>query len=80
MQRLPSLAREIKVGTLVAIRIEGQDPSDRLTRPLAIIHRRHATLDPAASKFLELLTDQDVTIDALTPAEPSRRMPASTAP
>ncbi len=55
----PSLAREVKAGTLVAVPIEGDGPEDRLTRPLAIIHRRHGSLDPAASKFLELLTSPE---------------------
>ena len=54
----PSMAREVKAGTLVAISIEGDGPDDRLTRPLAIIHRRHGSLDPAAAKFLELLTSK----------------------
>jgi DNA-binding transcriptional LysR family regulator len=73
----PSLAREIKAGTLVAVRIEGQDPNDRLTRPLAIIHRRHPNLDVAAAKFLQLLLRNDVTIEVSSPVEPGRRVPAS---
>ena len=36
----PSLVREVKAGTLVAIAIECDDPGERLTRPLAIVHRR----------------------------------------
>ncbi len=59
----PSLAREIKAGTLVAVRIDGQDPGDRLIRPLAIIHRRHGNLDRAASKFLDLLIHVTVMVD-----------------
>ena len=55
----PSLAREVKAGTLVAVPIEGDGPDDRLTRPLAIIHRRHGSLDPAAAKFLELLMSHE---------------------
>src|SRR5438270_6879 len=31
----PTLAREVKAGTLAAVHIDGQDPSHRLTRPLA---------------------------------------------
>jgi len=76
----PSLAREIKAGTLVAVRIEGQDPHDLLTRPLAIIHRRHANLDVAASKFLELLLSDEMPIDAPGPAGASRRVTAGTSP
>ena len=56
----PSLAHETKAGTLKAIAIEGLDPSDRLTRPLAIIHRRQVCLERPAAKFLELLIGQDV--------------------
>ena len=56
----PSLLHEVHAGTLVAISIEGRDSSDRLTRPLAIIHRRQACLEPAASRFLELLISQEV--------------------
>jgi DNA-binding transcriptional LysR family regulator len=63
----PSLAHEIKAGTLKAIAIEGLDPSDRLTRPLAIIHRRQACLERPAAKFLELLIGQDVTASGATP-------------
>jgi DNA-binding transcriptional LysR family regulator len=76
----PSLAREIKAGTLVAVRLEGQDPHDRLTRPLAIIHRRHANLDVAASKFLDLLLRKDVMLDAPGLAESGRRALARVAP
>lgn len=76
----PSLSREIKAGTLVAVPIEGQDTLDRLTRPLAIIHRRHTNLDVAASKFLELLLRNDVMTEAMGPAESSRRVPVSASP
>ncbi len=62
----PSLAHEVKAGTLKAIVIEGLDPSDRLTRPLAIIHRRQACLERPAAKFLELLIGQDVTANGVT--------------
>ena len=56
----PSLAQEIKAGTLAAIPIGSDDSEDRLVRPLAIIHRRQATLEPAAAKFLELLIGEGV--------------------
>ena len=72
----PSLAQEIKAGSLAAIRIEGQDQDDQLTRPLAIIHRKHANLDVAASKFLQLLLSSDVTIDPDSPAELDHPVPA----
>ncbi|MBV8606232.1 MAG: LysR family transcriptional regulator [Singulisphaera sp.] len=55
----PTLTREVAAGTLAAVRIDGQDSADRLTRPLAIIHRRHHQLSLTASRFLELLTGED---------------------
>ena len=51
----PTLAREVEAGTLAAVRIDGQDPNHRLTRPLAIIHRRNQQLSLTASRFLKLL-------------------------
>jgi DNA-binding transcriptional LysR family regulator len=55
----PTLSREVEAGTLVAVRIDGQDPHHRLTRPLAIIHRRALQLSPTASRFLKLLAGED---------------------
>jgi DNA-binding transcriptional LysR family regulator len=55
----PTLAREVKAGTLVAVRIVEQDPAHHLTRPVAIIHRRGPTLGLTASRFLKLLTSED---------------------
>ena len=54
----PTLTREVEAGTLVAVRIEGQDPNHLFTRPLAIIHRRHQQLGLTATRFLKLLTEQ----------------------
>jgi DNA-binding transcriptional LysR family regulator len=48
----PTLVREVKAGTLVAVPFRDQ----RLVRPLAIIHRGSAALGLTASRFLELLT------------------------
>ncbi len=48
----PTLAREIASGTLAAVPLRDA----RLTRPLAIIHRRSGELGLTASKFLKLLT------------------------
>jgi DNA-binding transcriptional LysR family regulator len=53
----PTLAREVEAGALVAVRLTGQDPDHRLTRPLAVIHRRHHQLGLTASRFLALLTE-----------------------
>jgi DNA-binding transcriptional LysR family regulator len=55
----PSVAKEVRAGSLVALGIDGQEPKHRLTRPLAIIHRRHDKLDLTASRFLDLLMDRD---------------------
>ncbi|GAC1465532.1 MAG: LysR family transcriptional regulator [Isosphaeraceae bacterium] len=54
----PTLVREVQAGTLMAVRIKGQDPHYRLTRPLVIIHRRHHQLGLTASRFLKLLTGE----------------------
>jgi DNA-binding transcriptional LysR family regulator len=61
----PSLTHEVRAGTLKAIAIEGLDPGDRLTRPLAIIHRRQVCLERPAAKFLELLIGQDVSANGV---------------
>jgi DNA-binding transcriptional LysR family regulator len=61
----PTLAREVKAGTLVAVRLDGQDPEHRLTRPLAIIHQRSQQLSATASQFLKLLTGESEALLAL---------------
>ncbi len=73
----PSLAQEIKSGSLVAIPIQSPDPKVRLTRPLAIIHRRHDNLDCAGAKFLELLSTEDVTTGDLRSTRPDKRLASS---
>jgi DNA-binding transcriptional LysR family regulator len=60
----PTLAREVKAGSLAAVRLHGQDPSHRLTRPLAIIRRRSHQLSLTASRFLKLLTSSDESVPA----------------
>ncbi len=70
----PSLAREVRGGSLVALPILGQDSKYVLNRPLAIIHRRTDSLDITASRFLELLTGKR-TVD---PPPAGRRVPAAT--
>jgi DNA-binding transcriptional LysR family regulator len=47
----PTLRREVQSGTLVALSLSGEN----LFRPLGIIYRRHQTLGPAASRFLDML-------------------------
>jgi DNA-binding transcriptional LysR family regulator len=82
----PTLSREIKGGTLVAIPLEVDDVEDPLVRPLAIIHRRNASLDLAGARFLELLKTMDVVLskeDAAghgAGADANRRIPAGITP
>lgn len=52
---LPTLERELRSGTLVAVRFRGPSP----TRPLAIIHRDAGPLGLTTSRFLSLLTARD---------------------
>jgi DNA-binding transcriptional LysR family regulator len=73
----PSVVREVDAGTLVAVAIEHDDSSEPLIRPLAIVHRRQSSLEPAAAKFLELLTGKDVTVKLAAPVE---RVPATSSP
>jgi DNA-binding transcriptional LysR family regulator len=76
----PSLMQEVKAGTLAAVAIEGHDSNDRLTRPLAIIHRRHVPLERAATRFLELLKSEDVTTPHLNSVDPGQRVAATASP
>ena len=70
------LAREVEAGTLVAVRIDGQDPAHRLTRPLAIIHRRHRQLEPdGGASSSKLLTAEDAGPRRSLPASPAVRRP-----
>ena len=50
----PTIAREIEIGTLVQIPIEGEP----LVRPLGIIHRRDRKLSETAQQFIQLLQSQ----------------------
>jgi DNA-binding transcriptional LysR family regulator len=54
----PTVAREVAAGSLVAVRITGQDPRHALKRPLAIIYRRHDQLGLTAERFLQLLHEE----------------------
>jgi hypothetical protein len=65
----PTLTREVEAGSLVSVRIDGQDPDHRLVRPLAVIHRRHQQLGLTAARFLKLLTEEgDLASPARGPA------------
>jgi DNA-binding transcriptional LysR family regulator len=50
----PTITREIEIGTLVSIPIEGEP----LVRPLGIIHRRDRNLSETARRFIELLQSE----------------------
>lgn len=63
----PTLAREVAAGTLVAVRF--RDP--KLTRPIAIIHRRNRRLSPSAARFLEVLTGRPTAPGADEPTAPA---------
>jgi DNA-binding transcriptional LysR family regulator len=52
---LPTLAREVRSGTLVAVPFRDAHP----TRPLAVVRRRGGELGLAASRFFRLLTGSD---------------------
>jgi DNA-binding transcriptional LysR family regulator len=73
----PSLLQEVKAGSLFAILIQSPDPAARLTRPLAIIHRRHDNLDRAGAKFLQLLTSEELTTGEIVPSRPNKRLASS---
>jgi len=73
----PSLLQEVRAGTLVAIPIESPDPAIRLTRPLAIIHRRHDNLDRAGARFLELLTSEELTSEETLSTRPGKQLASS---
>ena len=67
---LPTLSQELQSGKLLAVRIEPDDPRTRLTRPLAIIHKRQHNLNPTATRFLELLRGDATTGSAENPGQP----------
>jgi DNA-binding transcriptional LysR family regulator len=83
----PTSSRELEAGSLVAVELEVDDVADRLVRPLAIIHRRNASLDLAGARFLELLKTMDVVLKkevgaahGAALADANRRIPAGIAP
>lgn len=61
----PTLARELEAGSLRAVRFRDH----RLTRPLAIVHRRGQALSLTASRFLEQLTRTDALVGPRTAQE-----------
>ena len=75
----PTLAREVASGTLAALPFRDA----RLTRPLAIIHRRGGELGLTASKFLRVLTAPELASGdgkptaAAPPTEPRTAAPAA---
>ncbi|MFO0951079.1 MAG: LysR family transcriptional regulator [Isosphaeraceae bacterium] len=65
----PTLEREVQAGTLAAVRIEGQDPRYKLTRPIAVIHRKNHPPGLTAARFLKLLTEQGGAVAAAGPPD-----------
>jgi DNA-binding transcriptional LysR family regulator len=76
----PTVAREVESGALATVRIEGQDPPYRLTRPLAVIHRRQHQLALSAARFLKLLTQEGGGAVAVAAAAGPGSIAASDAP
>jgi DNA-binding transcriptional LysR family regulator len=72
---LPTLSQEVQSSKLIAIRIEADDAHFRLSRPLAIIHKRHHSLNPTAIRFLEVLRGDEPARAAKVP-EASDPVPA----
>lgn len=52
----PTVRREVEAGTLAFTRLAGEP----LIRPLGIIHRRRRPLNPAVTRFIELLAEENV--------------------
>ncbi len=48
-----TVQQEIKLGSLIALRLKGR----RISRPLAIVHRKGRVSTPAMKKFIQMLTD-----------------------
>jgi DNA-binding transcriptional LysR family regulator len=60
----PTIARELAMGTLAKVAIDGQP----LSRPLGIIHRRDRKLSETANRFVAMLQSQAIDeIEALSP-------------
>ncbi|MGF1484863.1 MAG: LysR family transcriptional regulator [Opitutales bacterium] len=51
-----TVLNEVRQGLMAAVRLEGK----KVTRPLAIIHRKGRVLTPAMKKFIHLLTTKDL--------------------
>jgi DNA-binding transcriptional LysR family regulator len=65
---LPTIEREIEVGTLVGVPLAGL----RLFRPLAIICRGQRRLHPAIQGFIDVLRSDDESAAARSPARAAR--------
>ena len=69
----PAVRREVDLGTLRAVRIEGVD----WTRPLGIVHRKRRPLSAAARAFAELLLELAPRTDPADPAAASEPVAAA---
>ena len=68
----PTLAGEVKAGSLRAIRFRDHRPS----RPLAVIHRRGDPLSLSVSRFVDFLTAEEITAGtSATKGDPALKPP-----
>jgi DNA-binding transcriptional LysR family regulator len=72
----PTLARELAAGTLCSVRFDDA----RLTRPLAVLHRRGQNLGPTAARFLAMLTADEGGADARPTATATAATSAASKP
>ena len=72
----PSVRREVQRESLVAVSIDPLNGEAPFVRPLSIIHRRNRRLNPAVSKFVELLrlsnVDHEITSETVLPSKTNR--------
>ncbi len=66
---LPTVLREVKLGSLVTVPLIVQEGKPALHRPLGIIHHRGRALSPTAERFVMELMD--------LPMSETSRIPAS---
>lgn len=65
---LPTVLRELELGSLAAVSVQGVD----WARPLGVVHKRHKTLTTAASRFIDLLGEAPSTFPQSTRSPASR--------
>ncbi|MDR2981091.1 MAG: LysR family transcriptional regulator [Puniceicoccales bacterium] len=50
-----TIRQEVEQGTLIKLRLKGR----RISRPLAIVHRKGRVLTPAMKKFIQMMTEKE---------------------